>query len=378
MRTNQPMMPGRVRALILAAALLPAGPALYTALAADASRERATTTTASAFAEASDPPDPPPANQKEVLIRSIELDGGKPAAKELAWLGVYAEDVPEALAAQLDLKGGQGLLVNYVAPDSPAARAGLRKNDVLVELDGQILVAPVQLRKLVQMRADGDTVKLTFYRGGKPQAAAATLVKKKWNEGPMDENASLADSRMLQLHSLPDTSGLGEEINRLVAQSLATAGLDKEKLKLEIQHSIEQGRKAIQDAVQHSHNLQDSHQTLESLSKELTRLAGSGVDVGKDATVIIKSHGKSARTIVETGDSGSYVIVADPEKHLTAHDKHGRLLFDGAIETPAEQKKVPQEIWERIKPLLEQMDKGTMEIEQPPLRKDPPEEGQKP
>jgi S1-C subfamily serine protease len=36
-----------------------------------------------------------------------------------------------------------------VAPDSPAAKAGLEKNDVLAELEGQLLVVPAQLRKLV-------------------------------------------------------------------------------------------------------------------------------------------------------------------------------------------------------------------------------------
>jgi S1-C subfamily serine protease len=46
--------------------------------------------------------------------------------------------VPDAtLIDQLDLPGGQGLVVDEVLADSPAARAGLRVHDVLLALDGR-------------------------------------------------------------------------------------------------------------------------------------------------------------------------------------------------------------------------------------------------
>ena len=74
--------------------------------------------------------------------------------------GFPIEEGSEALASQLGLAPGAGLVVTYVAPDSPAAKAGLEKNDVLVELEGQLLVHPAQLRKLVQARKEGDTIEL--------------------------------------------------------------------------------------------------------------------------------------------------------------------------------------------------------------------------
>jgi serine protease Do len=42
-----------------------------------------------------------------------------------------------ALMAQLSLPRGQGLVLEDVVTRSPAARAGLRRHDVLVELDGK-------------------------------------------------------------------------------------------------------------------------------------------------------------------------------------------------------------------------------------------------
>jgi hypothetical protein len=250
----------------------------------------------------------------------------------------------------------------------------LKKNDVLVEFEGQMLVDPIQLRKLVQMHPDGDSVKVTFFRSGKKQSVTAKLVKKTWNETSLGEGSLQDGARKLQfqLHGLNGRDGLDEHMNAL-AQSLARAGVDKEKMNIEIERTVEQTRKAIQDAMRHSQNGQDRHKSLELLNKELTELAGGGVGLGKDATIIVKSDGKSAKTIVKTDESGSYVIIADPDKHLTAHDKDGKLLFDGAIESPEQQQKVPKEVWEKIKPLLEQMDKGKMGDEKPALEKKAPE-----
>ena len=86
------------------------------------------------------------------------------------------------------------------------------------------------------------------------------------------------------------------------------------------------------------------------------------MDVDKDATVVIRNDRQSVKTIVKTDDNGSYVIVANPKKHLTVHDKDGKLLFDGDIETSEQQTKVPKEIWKAVSPMLEQM--GPLKPEQ--------------
>src|SRR5439155_27178920 len=82
--------------------------------------------------------------------------------------------------------------------DSPAAKAGLKKNDVLIELEGQSLVHPAQLRKLVQARKPGDKVKLVFYRGGKKHTESATLEKAPARLGLLDED--FGDEKVRRLH----------------------------------------------------------------------------------------------------------------------------------------------------------------------------------
>ena len=94
--------------------------------------------------------------------------------------------------------------------------------------------------------------------------------------------------------------------------------------------------------------------SLRAESARLKELLKSGIRVDDDATVVVRSRGKSSRSVVKTDDSGTTVIVGPPNLHLTARDKNGELLFDGEIETPEQRAKVPTEVWKRVEPLLDE------------------------
>ncbi len=275
-------------------------------------------------------------------------------AKEVAWLGLSfgesSED--EALSSQLGLKPGEGLTVNFIAPDSPAEKADFHTNDVLVELDGQMLVHPMQLRKLVQMRAEGDTINLTFYRGGKKQTAAVKLGKTTSDRASDREDGPLLGDLPILQYQVNRLSGQ----LRFVGDSLARAGLDKAKVNYEIQRTMDQTSKAIQDAVRQASS---DGKTLTVVGRELKDLARDGVAVDKDATVIVRNKRNSNRTIVQSDENGTLIIEAGAKKHLTARDKDGQSLFDGDVDTLAQEEKVPTVVWEKAKPLFEQLDAPT-------------------
>ncbi len=50
------------------------------------------------------------------------------------------------------------------------------------------------------------------------------------------------------------------------------------------------------------------------------------------------------------------MLVSNPKLHLTAHDKEGKLLFDGEIETPEQRAEVPRDLWAKVKPLLRKLE----------------------
>ncbi len=274
---------------------------------------------------------------KQVLVRSIASGSGKVETAPSVWLGVGVEDGTDALAAQLGLHAGEGLVVNYVSTNSPAAVAGLKENDVLVELDGQMLVDAAQLRKLIRMHAEGDSVKVAYFRAGKKETVSAKLTKNK------DAEFSFGGD--------PLHGGMGN----FNFQAHGLAGAESADLNIQIKKAMESAQLAIRDAMKQTQDGQDQVRKVEILTKKLGKLAHGGVNLDKDATVVVKSDTESVRTIVKTDDTGSYVILADPRKHLTVHDKDGKLLFDGPIETSEQQKAVPAEIWKQTEPMLEQL-----------------------
>ena len=95
--------------------------------------------------------------------------------RKVTWLGVSAEETDDVVRSQLPLESGAGLTIHGVTPDSPAAKAGLLKHDILIRLNDQLLMEPRQLSKLVQAKKPGDRVKLTYLRKGKEAKTEVTL-----------------------------------------------------------------------------------------------------------------------------------------------------------------------------------------------------------
>jgi hypothetical protein len=271
--------------------------------------------------------------------------------KDVPWLGVSTVEASEALASQLDLPAGAGLLITYVAPDSPAAKAGLKKNDVLVEFGDQSLVHPAQLRKLVRVQKEGEGVKLGFYRAGKHEVVSVKLGKTRMQAGTWqgEEHALKGnfDDLRKQLGDLHLDDAVREQM-RVLRESLGNIKIDQKEVQQDIRRGMEEARKAIQEALRNVTNADPMRKVLENLAR-------SGVTVDDKADVVVRSSGKNIKSMVKSDDSGTIVLISNPRLHLTAHDKEGKLLFDGPIESSEERAKVPVEVWDRVEPLLDQM-----------------------
>ena len=103
------------------------------------------------------------------------------------YLGVYIQDVTPEIAKAFGLGQGGGVLIGDVTPDTPAARAGLKKGDVVLQLNG----APVDSRNQLQVRISqtppGTPVNLKVWRDGKTQDVTVKL-------GELPEKAAKAGS----------------------------------------------------------------------------------------------------------------------------------------------------------------------------------------
>src|SRR6185295_10417685 len=75
-----------------------------------------------------------PANMVRVVVASAKTGG---TAVKRPWLGARLQVLTPELSKEFDLKRPVGSVVTSVTAGSPAARAGLRTGDVIVEVDGQ-------------------------------------------------------------------------------------------------------------------------------------------------------------------------------------------------------------------------------------------------
>jgi membrane-associated protease RseP (regulator of RpoE activity) len=94
-------------------------------------------------------------------------------AIQTEWLGLALEPLSEVLAAQLGLK--TGMVVDFLAADGPAQKAGLRKHDILLEANGTPIQAMSDLLQVVAVAAaEKKPVGLAVLRGGKPLEITVT------------------------------------------------------------------------------------------------------------------------------------------------------------------------------------------------------------
>jgi serine protease Do len=92
-----------------------------------------------------------------------------------AYLGVGIQPLDQDLADQLGVATPGGALVTDVQPDSPAAAAGLKSQDVIVRFNGAPIANHRQLSAVVSRTAVGKAVPVTVVRDGKELKLSVTV-----------------------------------------------------------------------------------------------------------------------------------------------------------------------------------------------------------
>ena len=92
------------------------------------------------------------------------------------WLGVSIQALTPELAESFGLDRMTGALVNQVLPGGPAEKAGVRRGDVLLTMDGREVRGVRALQLLVASTPAGKTVDLEILRNGKRQNLPVTVV----------------------------------------------------------------------------------------------------------------------------------------------------------------------------------------------------------
>lgn len=95
-----------------------------------------------------------------------------------AYLGVDIADVTAERLSALKLKEEKGVEVNFVDPDAPAGKAGIKEHDVILSMNGTTIESGAQLRRMIHETPAGRMVTLGLSRDGQPLTVKVQLADK--------------------------------------------------------------------------------------------------------------------------------------------------------------------------------------------------------
>jgi membrane-associated protease RseP (regulator of RpoE activity) len=104
------------------------------------------------------------------------------------YLGVQVQDVTRALQRARNLPTDQGALVSRVESDSPADRNGIRRGDVIVEVDRKKVEDSGDLIRAVRDLEPGSQVRVTLWRAGSLRTVNVPLGERPAGQGMMPPN----------------------------------------------------------------------------------------------------------------------------------------------------------------------------------------------
>jgi hypothetical protein len=231
-----------------------------------------------------------------------------------AWLGVATAPVDEVVAAQLDLPEGIGAAVKLVIPESPAEAAGIRKHDILFELEGEPVKSPEHLGQLIRGTSTGDSVELAVIQRGEKKSLNLTLGTRpphlhqepEANAKPFGGRIDLGDLGGLKFEMLPfkgNGAGFGN-----------------------IEQQMEKMRKQMEMHLEGMFELEEFGNLLPGAA----RMMGSSSMMFSNEEGSIEIRNKDGKT------------------DLTAKDPDGKIIFEGAVNTDEELAKLPDNLRNKL------------------------------
>ncbi len=112
-----------------------------------------------------------PSNMAKSVMEQLIKDGRVRRGQ----LGINIQNVTDELAKSLDLEARSGVIVSNVRTGSAAEKAGIKRNDLIIAINGEKIEDSNVLRNKVASSLPGSEIKITVQRDGKQVDLTATL-----------------------------------------------------------------------------------------------------------------------------------------------------------------------------------------------------------
>jgi C-terminal processing protease CtpA/Prc len=156
--------------------------------------------------------------EKRVVVHVTTHDG--------AWLGVSLSDMTPKTAKEMDAKTDSGALVRSVSEDSPAEKAGIKEDDIVIEFNGKPIADSDDLVKAVGGAKAGETVDVIVMRKDDKKSLKATLAEAPAPPEPIVVTVPHApDMNMFMRHASQAPYGLSlRTLNRQLGEYFGAPG----------------------------------------------------------------------------------------------------------------------------------------------------------
>lgn len=245
------------------------------------------------------------------------------AAAERPYIGVILDPLPELLTQHLKLEDGTGVMISELVPGGPAEQAGLKVNDLLLEIEGKAVGSRDEVRALVEKHEPGEEVELGVMQDGERKEITVKLG---------------AAPRAMRGFKVPDVAqdpGVQRQLEGLFE------GLP-EKHADAIREALEQNLRQIEGWGADGENPAAELQA-EMMKRMQRQMGGIQLKMGDIDAV------SSIRLL---DDEGSIEMKqSNGSKEARVYDKQGELLWEGPYDTEQDKAAVPDDIRERIERL---------------------------
>jgi serine protease Do len=93
------------------------------------------------------------------------------------WIGVTIQELTPELSQKFGAKKVQGALISDVMKDSPAARAGMKRGDIILTFNGKAVKDVSNLRNMVAQSKIGNDVEMEILRSGREYSVKVTIIE---------------------------------------------------------------------------------------------------------------------------------------------------------------------------------------------------------
>ncbi|MFT4578717.1 MAG: serine protease Do [Nitrospinales bacterium] len=220
-----------------------------------------------------------PINIAKGILKDLKENG----SVTRGWLGVMIQKITPELAKSFGLSQSEGALVGDVIPDGPAFKGGVKRGDVIVRFNGEVVKDMEDLPKIVAATTPNSVVDVEVIREGSKKTLQVTI-------------EVLKDSQPLVVAKVADPLGMQvQDITKELAQSLQledTQGV--------LVSDVTPGNSAAESGIRRGDVIAEMNRNPVKSMQDYQRLIGS-VEKGASVLFLVKRGGTTIYIAVKVG-----------------------------------------------------------------------------